>query len=265
MNLKFFLPFYYTFETRLPKRYQKVSWIIIYLMPVLLSFLYITPIFELNNLLKSFLGISLIYTIYEIGYIYNDTETIKKENSPTIRLSTADIQYYDLNKASIYTYRITLALLISIILMTYNSSILFIVSSWLILIVFYFYNQIRNKFTLVLHFFLVSLRFSTIPLLFTMSFPWFIMLYLILIFPLINTLERCSEQKFSLLFFQKKIINNIKYVRFIYYSIIFCIALSLLIIKFFISNNTYVEKVFLCYSSYYLIYRLIIYKFISFK
>ena len=84
-----YLPFVYTFHTRLLSLSSKISWFTTYVIPVLITCFY----FNLDYGF-SFLLIFSIYAAYEIGYIVNDCELIKKEENPTIRLNSKELNYY---------------------------------------------------------------------------------------------------------------------------------------------------------------------------
>lgn len=198
-KISFYLPILYTCNIRFKSKSQIISWIFIYILPVFFSYLFIPGVhLSYKNILLISTGILSIYNLYEVGYIYNDTETIKKEINPTLRLSGPLLKYYYNRKHLIYTIRLTISLLLSYIIYSLSQSANFIIATYFMLFIFYVYNKIRNRANLPLHFLLVTVRFCSIPLLFTTTIPYLTSLYLILLFPFINTLERCSEKKVSI-------------------------------------------------------------------
>lgn len=258
----FYIPFQYSFKSRLKKFPQKISWLIIYFFPVLFSFTFIEGIdVNFENICLSFAGISLIYCLYEIGYIYNDTETIKNEEKPTLRLSKENLLFYEKNKNNIYGFRFISALIISIVIYYFSEKIIFLIASWSIILLYIAYNSIRNRLNLPLHFCLVTLRFCSIPLLFAQYISVATTISLILLFPLLNTLERCRESRFNLPLFQKLVINNAKTGRYYYYLLLILVAMVSFIISYKQGFNTHVPIVFLIYSLYFFIYRLFSYHF----
>ena len=92
-----YLPFVYTFHTRLLSLSSKISWFTTYVIPVLIACFY----FNLDCGF-SFLLIFSIYAAYEIGYIVNDCELIKKEENPTIRLNSKELKYYESKKILVF-------------------------------------------------------------------------------------------------------------------------------------------------------------------
>ena len=259
----FFIPFHYTLHTRIDSLYKRLSWVFIYLIPVILSPLFINNnYFNLQNILTSILGVFLIYNFYEIGYITNDTETIKNESSPTIRLSLKEISFYRKNKKIIYVSRLFLGIFFSIGIILLSDTYLFIYTSLLILFFFIIYNNIRNTYNLIIHFILSSLRFCTIPLIF-LPYQNFIeiYIYMILLFPLLNTLERTQEKKFNLKILFNPTFTNSKNGRYKYYLFLIILSFSTLLIKIiFELPYIYSSVVFLFYSIYFFAYRYFSYK-----
>jgi len=80
--------------------------------------------------------------------------------------------------------------------------------------------------------------------------------YCVLLFPLINLLERCSEKRFQLPFFQKNVFSNKVDGRYKYYCILIIIAGLLLF-----NEMNWANLVFLFLSLYYFVYRWLIVKF----
>lgn len=246
----FYIPFWYSKQTRFRTIPRFCSWIIIYLIPVLLCFFFVSPTFNYIALLKSFLGVTLIYNLYEIGYIYNDAETIKKESSPTMRLNHSQIQFYENNKRNIYNFRFFVAVMITFGLSFYDGVLLFLFAAWAIIPAYMLYNSVRSRLNLPLHFVLVTLRYCSPVLLFTGYDNIYIGFVMILLFPLINTLERCTESRFKLDFLKEFFLVNRKSGRYIYYFILLVIGL----VCIYVFGN-YIYYVFSCYALYYMVFR----------
>lgn len=264
MFLLFHIPFFYTFNSRIDNLYKRLSWFFIYLIPVVFSPSFIS-INHINtaNLILAILGVVIIYNFYEIGYIYNDTETTKNELNPTIRLTNKQLMFYEKNKKSIYLSRLLLGISLNLIILITLKTYLFFLSSSLILLFFIIYNNMRNNLNLIIHFILSSLRFCTIPLLFTMhSNQIEIIVYMIILFPLLNTLERSHEEKFK---FKKRLnhrITNSADGRYYYYLILTISSLIVIFIKnLFNLPYIYSSIVFFIYSIYFFTYRYFSYKF----
>lgn len=219
-RLFFFVPFLYFFKTRLKNKSNKISWILIYIVPILLMVFFQGKVSFLS-VLSIFIYITSIYTVYEMGYIWNDTETIKNEKEPTKRLSDIELKFYEKNKYLIYITRLTFVFLFSFYFISSNIYVFFITNMLAILILYLIYNSNRNILNLPLHFLLVCARFVAPVIAFTsVSFLW-----VAFVFPIINLLERASEKRFRLHFFYNFFLSDKKRGRYIYYIILFFICL----------------------------------------
>ncbi len=112
--LFFFVPFLYFYKTRLRSIIKLISWGVIYLVPIFLS------TFSFANIdyyfISYFVVLTLTYNLYEIGYIQNDTETIKKEHNPTLRLSRDELFFYNNHRVYIYFFRLFISFVLTIAL-----------------------------------------------------------------------------------------------------------------------------------------------------
>ena len=246
-----YFPFVYTFHTRLLSLSSKISWFTTYVAPVLIACLY----FNLDYGF-SFLLIFSIYAAYEIGYIVNDCELIKKEENPTIRLNSKELKYYESKKVLIFLIRI-LCLVFSIFLVYIYYVNLFLpllISVFLILITYTIYNNIRNNFNLPLYSLLVYFRYFVIFILIEKSLILAFFLYLI--YPFCVTLEFSTKKRFITSYFMK--FRNFDRFRSIYYFLL----LILVVFLYFFSNLVYVD-LFIYLSFYFFIYRLLSYVFLS--
>jgi len=204
----FFIPFTYFIRTRIASFLKFISWIIIYCIPTFFI-LYNFSLLKIGEtLLIYIIQACIIYTFYEIGYIQNDCETIKKEKNPTLRLSLDEINFYNDYKMAIYSSRLVSGALLLLILNHFTRDrtgfTLFTCTSVGILLIYQIYNKIRSRFNLVLHFILVVIRFLSYPLIFLPSLTWpgLSSFCLLLFFPIINIIERASHKKFKIKFFQ---------------------------------------------------------------
>ena len=246
-----YIPICYTFKTRLKNIVALFSWVVI--CPLLLFIILITQ----DNI---HISLSLItcyifsflhtYNLYEIGYIINDTETIKKEKEPTLRLSYTSLNYYYTKRIKIYLIRLMLSATISLILLLYyHTPLIYIFYSWLIIPVYLIYNNIRNIFNLPIHFILVILRYTS-PLVLSMTLTPSMFFIIILIFPLINLIERASEKRFNINFLIQKR-KFIEKFRFFYYLVILLLIVALQTFSYPIPNY------FFIITTYMLLYRLL--------
>lgn len=106
--LEYSLPGYYFVKTRLPSLSRKVSFVFIYIVPTIyiyasnLSFDNIT----FHEFFNYFLSVVALYTVYEIGYIGNDTISQDVEVNSTRRLEEDKESYLVHNKKKIYLVRL---------------------------------------------------------------------------------------------------------------------------------------------------------------
>lgn len=246
-----YIPFLYTFHTRLLSLASKFAWFTTFIFPVLLVCFY----FKLD-LFFSILLIFLVYSSYEIGYIFNDCEVIKKEKNPTKRLSEQELLFYESHKWKILFVRfLGLIFLNSIVLFFYYDFFIPVfLLCFLILLTYFFYNNIRNNLNLPIYSILVYLRYFAF-----FSFvekDLFLASTLFLVYPLCVTLEFSSKSRFLTSKYIK--INNFDKFRVVYYFYLSVFALIL-----FSFTNLKFTNIFLYLAFYFFIYRLLSYKFLS--
>lgn len=250
----FYIPFFYFYKTRIKSLATLINWIFIYIVPTFALFFLMAEKYSLLTVCLSYISIILaVYSIYEAGYIQNDAETTKFELNPTLRLSKEQLEYYEEHKSIIYVVRIFFSFLfgsVALTLMDSSKEQMFLIFATLIMIggTYLIYNNIRNIFTLLLLFILVSLRYMT-PLLLVYEKEWeFYLLLVILLYPALNLLEWLYKPQFkhyALPFDQAT-------VRIIYYSL-----LSVVFSYFFYSTSCEQYKTALILSIYFLLYRII--------
>jgi hypothetical protein len=197
MNKCFYIPFLYNYYTRLKSIDKLVSWIIIYILPVLYFSIYLqSGNAGIHDFVLALLYIVLLYTLYEIGYIENDTETIKNENNPTIRLNKQLMSFYEGNKYTIYSIRIIFGFILSVLIYVLSNnrhSVIALILAWALLLVFYIYNKIRNIANLYLQILLVAFRYSSCQFLFFDNFNWTVFFLSVFAFPVLSFVERASD------------------------------------------------------------------------
>lgn len=155
-NVVFYLPFLYTFSVN-RKGLEGIAYFLEFYLFSFFAFI----IFKGNSLLP----IDIIYfilmqvgftSLYEIGYIDNNTRSIKKESKPTLRHTKEQIEFAQNNYFSIYSIRIFLSA--SMFILIFDSVFsLSIFYSVLTLLTFLLYNNIRQGWLNRINF--VLLRF----------------------------------------------------------------------------------------------------------
>lgn len=242
----FYLPILYTYITRLRTPLKSLSWGCIYVIPIIYLLFWQNTQWSISitNILFVLLAIVTVYNFYEIGYIQNDTETIKNEHEPTSRLLAEMLGYYDRHKELIYLQRIVQGLLLIFCLWLLKAEltgcILFFSSMVFLLLVYQFYNHIRGHWNMVLYFILVSIRYCSPLLLFPDNLSWSLFFLALMVFPIIKTTEFRSTKPAEIttnIYFRKYIIkfnkNRITGYRVMAYTVLSLIASLLCWIGFF--------------------------------
>ncbi len=238
-NWTCYIPFTYVTMARLGTLAKSLSLALLYIMPTL-YFTLLSANFSLNILPIYLIGLMMIYTLYEMGYIQNDTEAIKREKKPSMRLWSRNFDFYNRHKLSIYATRITIVLILSILLLlirgTTTSTILFLISVWSITLIYQIYNRVRNRWSLFLFVLLQISKYMPYMLLFYPNISSKTCLLLFCSFPLCQIMERSSHPRFGIRFSQLIIPNNQFSTTFrVLYYLIACITLLLLYILNIIS------------------------------
>ena len=198
--LKFFIPILYTVETRYARHSLKglMLFLAIYLIPQFI----LMACFSISEMWLWPIAIILVLDLYEIGYIQNDTETIKNEVNPTIRLSDKELLFYESYKMVIYCWRIFWGMALSFVFYYYWDSSIYICAIlcilWFLIPLYYLYNSIRNVWNLPLLTVLTSYRIILPTLLCSSSITFLELLYMYLIYPFPTLLQQLSMGKFGI-------------------------------------------------------------------
>ena len=267
-TLLFYIPLWYTYCTRLRTPLKCISLVCIYLIPILIV------VFGENQTDKQpteilflvLLSVISVYSSYEIGYIQNDTETIQKEEKPTLRLSLSQLEYYHRNRIRIYLWRAVCILFLQCICFLYFdqfNSILFLLCQLIILFTYQLYNCFRGNINMPLYFILVFLRYFSVISLFTEVISAPLLMCVIFIFPLVKTLEFRSTKPASVrtnIYFRKYILG-FKAERLTKYRVISYFVLSIISILLYIFDCFLLH--YLLAIIYMFIYRCIIWMYIN--
>ena len=195
--LMFYVPVLYAIRTRFLKRTKLgiFFWFAEYLFPVLLSLLLanIEPI----SIFQLLLSVVCVYCFYEIVYIQNDCETIKKEENPTLRLSEDELKIYERNKWNIYMTRGVLGILFSMYYIQQGiPSCILLPVLWGIIPLYFLYNSMRNRLNQYLVLFLMIYRYG-VPFFLYTHFSWncYLLLLIIISYPIPTFIQICAKEK----------------------------------------------------------------------
>lgn len=216
-----YFPLLYLIHTRIKSTSEKLSWFIIYLLPVLiLNF----NIDDKKTIITTMMSVFFVYLFYEIGYIFNDAFLIKKEKKPTLRLSINEIEYINNSISIILLYRTIIAVLLLAIFYFFQLHIISaILCSVSILATYYFYNNTRNDFSFFLYYLLISLRFFTPFIIIGTEIP----LWMFFMQPLLASLEYAGKKSlfqsiFNCFISKKDICRTIWYSFILTLYLIYC-------------------------------------------
>lgn len=230
-HLFFYIPLSYLYHSRQKSLKKFLSWCCVYLIPTC-TLAIIQSSLSLKAVLATLLGVFTVYNFYEVGYIQNDTETIKKESSPSLRLSSTDLIYYEKHKIFIYCMRFLIGIILSYSLIyILPQPQYFLLCAFSLLLIYQIYNRIRNRGNLFLYVFLISIRFCSIQLLFYPDIDWILLACSFFVYPVPNILERASFPKYNISFMRHLINGKAKIpsFRIKYYSIMLIISIILII------------------------------------
>lgn len=252
--LIFIIPIWYTLKTRFIKRSSKgfLFWASEYLIPVLLAMWCINT--SHFNVIDAALAILSVYCFYELGYIQNDCETIKKESQPTLRLNEDELAVYEANKALIYTIRIVLILAVSVYYFVMGLSVPILIIMIAVLPYYILYNTVRGKICDYLINPLTAYRYGMPLILYTIgTINWTAVIYIIFAYIFPTFLQYCVREKNGKpSAIALKIIGNYKdrdVFRVKYYS--FFLIASLIAIFF-----NYLETAYISIAIYFFLFRI---------
>lgn len=206
----FFMPFLFTIRTHYNSPCKIAVYGITYIVPLfLIVFMQNYPASISSTIFYVVFLLALVsyVNLYEVGYIWNECETIKKETYPTKRLSDERLAFYDKHKILIYTERFALSVGLNALLSCFVSSssiLLFSAMEILSCVVFFVYNSVRGKHTQVIYLFLCVLKYSALCFCFSETLSFSTLLASIFVFPIVRTMEYKAhydtDSKVNLLF-----------------------------------------------------------------
>ena len=223
------LPFFYLVKSRLKKIELIFSWIYIF------YFINLLTVYVFNKEID-FINYNLLFIIlianYEIGYLFNDFVTSKKEKNPTVRISAIESEFI-LKNFNIIIFLKLIVLIILIIQFLEVLTFKFIITFIFLNFFFVLHNIFRGWQNIYTFFLLHHIKNLLITIPFVDEF--ILLNFLIFINSSLNRfLENLSLPRFNLKFFRSSIIyTNRHKFRFLYFSFVIFI---LIIILFFIDK-----------------------------
>lgn len=233
-NAVFYIPFGYYYAVRLGTVWKLLSWMLIYIMPTAfyswLTFDGVWWQFAVNYALV----LMAVFSLYELGYIFNDTVAIRREQQPAIRLYEPNFRHFKQYMWVIVVVRLFYAVqAIGLLVLlnkhwhTTDSRHIWFVRLCIIgmLLVFWIYNNWRSKYNVWLYPLLVFSRYLPFMLLYRID-GWAILM-LWLSFPMVNWLERFSMPRYRFPVMRKLIPTEQSKTLFraVYYMVILLVPL----------------------------------------
>jgi len=231
------------------------KWFGEFLIPTLLLFL-LADDWSLQHVMDYLLLTLLVYSLYEVGYLWNDTYTIRKEKNPTLRLNHKELAYVLSHKSTIYEIRLLLAVFITLyVLMEHDwstGSLRAILAAWSILLVYALYNTVRGHLSFVLHLLLLMLRYTSAWLLVSKGSLLSMLMLTLFIFPLPIMMEIVAKGKFGITYrftswylkdYSKRYLFRLKY-----YSLL-CLVYALFSLNYFVLTGYFIMYEIMLYLS----------------
>jgi hypothetical protein len=249
--MKYLIPYVYGFTTRANTIFYKISFLLVVVLPILLSIILLnTDITYIT--LRFLLAFTAMYIVYEIGYIFNDTYTVRFEKNPTHRLNKEERYKVERLANLLISVRIFLVI-ICILLLNYleiKNLSLFVVMLGLLGVSYAFHNYYRNKLNIITIFFVLVFKYISVPVLFVpISKYIYLSIILILMVPIIRTIEFASKEKYKIKLFNNFNLDIFRIWYYLFLTIVF-IILSIINSQFIIA---------LLLASYFLIFRIMSY------
>lgn len=242
--MKFLIPFYYGFSTRTKTLFYKISFIAIIVFPILIvcmfsnhKLLYILPRFIL-----AFIS---MYCVYEIGYIFNDTYTVRFETNPTYRLHQKERLKVERWANLLIAIRIFIVIIscMGLFYLGVENFNYFTLMLGLLNVAYALHNFYRSKMNILTILLVLIFKYCAIPILF-MPLNVYIYYFIGLMFsvPILRTIEFAAKPEYGI-----KLFSNFKYDRFrVYYYAFFSVLLFLIRgYEYKIINNIFILYLYL--------------------
>lgn len=253
------VPFIYTFRSRLVRVSEKVSWFIVYPMLIAIPCYFLAAMPIDSYLIIFLLSFVAWQSIYEIGYLYNDSLTIEKESDPTLRFPREILESIRERLTKAVFVRIGVTMLILYWLwQQYGATLsvgLFAIAICLSQGAFFLHNILRSRMNILSYALLSATKYIAFPvLLFGLEQPMMLVFYLV-IFTLPRTMEHAVKVKYGIRWLKFNIVGEFEVFRMKYY-----LALVVLytIVFLFSTETERSTFVFLMTSIAMLAYRMVI-------
>ena len=226
ISAAFYIPFAYLYSVRLRSITKLLSWLLLYILPTAFysSMGYTGDAWSFA--LQYTLVLIATFTLYETGYIFNDTLAIRREEHPSLRLNESETAYFFAHRWSIVLTRLLIAAIcLCALFPIINYQLSIINYQLLMLVLFALYNRWRNRYNVFLYVWLVFSRF--VPFMCLSEHGAFDYILLFVSYPLLIGLERFSMPSYRWGLMGKLIPDEPSKARF--RAAYYCLALVILV------------------------------------
>lgn len=189
-----------------------LSWLLLYILPTAFYAAIGYNGTPASYVLLYMLVLLATFTLYELGYIFNDTFAIRRESKPSKRLNKNELNYFFSHKWHIIATRVGIAFLCLFMLSFYISILPISIALITMCGLFGIYNRWRNKYNVFLYVWLVFSRY--LPFMLLCEHSWRDYLLLFLSYPLLIGIERFSMPTYRWPLMRKLIPDETSKARF---------------------------------------------------
>ena len=228
ISAAFYIPFAYLYSVRLRSITKLLSWLLLYILPTAFysSMGYTGDAWSFA--LQYTLVLIATFTLYETGYIFNDTLAIRREEHPSLRLTEDQTAYFFAHRWTILATRLFIAAACLGILSTVHHTSYIVhlsLSLVIMLVLFALYNRWRNRYNVFLYVWLVFSRF--VPFMCLAEHGAFDYMLLFVSYPMLIGMERFSMPSYRWGLMGKLIPDEPSKARF--RAAYYCLALVILV------------------------------------
>lgn len=218
ISAAFYIPFAYLYSVRLRSITKLLSWLLLYILP--------TAFYSGLTTLSYLLVLFATFSLYELGYIFNDTVAVRREEHPSLRLNESETAYFFAHRWSIVLTRLLIAAICLCALSpTINYQFSIFNSQLSMLVLFALYNRWRNRYNVFLYVWLVFSRF--VPFMCLAEHGAFDYMLLFVSYPMLIGMERFSMPSYRWGLMGKLIPDEPSKARF--RAAYYCLALVILV------------------------------------
>lgn len=195
----------YLLRSRLEGRTARVSWFLINPVVIGIAAAWVTTMAFPAFMLAFVLAFLAWQSVYEIGYLENDIQTVKRESSPTLRLPP------DAHRLLATRYRVIVGIkwliagLLTILLALLDVQgvisfhfVVFVALLAATRLAFRAHNTLRTRTNIATYFALAALKYATLPAGFNGSESTLLLVVVLcLVFPTVRTIEHACKVKYG--------------------------------------------------------------------